>query len=101
MRIGSFKTLKSLLKKAVKERYNIYLTSSRGDVNKVGIGEIENPVLIVIGSEGSGIDDKLLSEFKTVVIEQTDNVDSLNAGISGCIIMNGIKNIFKLLEKYN
>lgn len=98
LRIGSFKTLKSLIEVALKNRYNIYLSSARRDLNKIEIGEIETPFLIVIGSEGSGIDDNLLSEYKAIVIEQTDNVDSLNAGISGCIIMNEIKNSFELLE---
>ncbi len=99
IRVSRFDTLDSLVKKVENRGFNIYMTSPhvRGVVEKAE--KIKIPAIVVIGSEGQGIDENILKSFKKIAIEQSGNVESLNAGISGCIIMNDLKNLFRLLDR--
>lgn len=96
IRTNSFKNLNSLLKRATDNGYNIYLASPKTSGTKEKIENIKNPSIVVIGSEGKGINEELLMEFKNIKIDQSEEVESLNAGISGCIIMNSLKKMFDL-----
>lgn len=83
-----FEHVDDLIAQAEQAGLNIYLTSSHGTGDSVAPGEIHAPALIVFGGEGRGLDDTLLSKYKTVRIPQSGKVESLNIGVSACIIMN-------------
>lgn len=83
-----FEHLDQLIGEAGKTGLNIYLTSSHDNAEPVTPGEIDMPALIVFGGEGQGLDDELLAKYKTVRIPQSRKVESLNIGVSACIIMN-------------
>jgi TrmH family RNA methyltransferase len=80
------------------QNYNIYLTSSHlqtqtGDANMITL-----PAAIVLGNEGKGIDKKYFERFRTLSLPQSDLIESLNAGITGCILMNLISEKFQLVD---
>jgi RNA methyltransferase, TrmH family len=66
---------------------NIYLTSSHFPGKTVPPSEIQCPCIVVMGSEGQGLPQELFRQFSSVSIPQTDAVESLNVGVSACIIM--------------
>lgn len=84
----TFKNAQVLTEKAREAGINIYLTSSRQE-NKPSVTpqEIQLPALVLIGNEGHGLAPALFEDFEAVTIPQTDKVESLNAGVSACIIM--------------
>lgn len=82
-----FPTLDSLTQKAEKGGLNIYLTSSHLPPFAIAPDKVQLPALIIIGNEGQGVDKNLFDRFPAVFIPQSNQVESLNAGISACILM--------------
>jgi TrmH family RNA methyltransferase len=66
---------------------NIYPTSSRHAQNTLTPGQIEFPCLVLLGGEGQGLPEHLFEQYASIKIRQTDKVESLNVGVSACIIM--------------
>lgn len=91
--VQSFADLDTLIKKSRIRNFNIYLTSSRTVGNMMAIPDIELPCLVVIGSEGRGLDPQLFERYPSISLPQSRRVDSLNAGVAACIIMYEIRKI--------
>ena len=83
-----FDSLESLLEKAKKANLHIYLTSSHESPNTLKIEDLRFPCLILLGNEGKGLPGELFLRYPTLKIAQTNRVESLNVGISACIIMH-------------
>ena len=50
--------------------------------------KLTGPVAVFVGNEGSGVPRDLISRMdETVVIPHTPQVESLNAGVAGCIVL--------------
>jgi len=82
-----FPDLDALLKKSEIHNFNVYLTSSISAVNAIPIKKVNSPCLIVIGNEGRGVAPELFEKYPAIRLSQTKRIDSLNAGVSACIIM--------------
>ncbi len=96
--VKEFKTLEEFLKEKNVSDFNIYMTSPRLSKKVTEIKNIKLPAIIVIGNEGKGINESLLEQFNSVSIPQSEIVESLNAGVSGCILMNKLSEKFGLLN---
>jgi len=96
--VEKLNSLENFIDEAEKRKYNIYLTSSHKQKRPVPIEAVKLPAVIVLGNEGKGVDGNLFSRYQSVQIEQTDLVESLNAGISGCILMKMISGHFGLIK---
>jgi tRNA G18 (ribose-2'-O)-methylase SpoU len=83
-----FNHLDALIEKALNFNFNIYPTTSHLMHNTLESNDIRFPALILLGNEGSGLDKGLFEKFPPVRIAQRDKIESLNVGISGCIIMH-------------
>ncbi|MEN8154654.1 MAG: RNA methyltransferase [Acidobacteriota bacterium] len=94
-----FKNLDMFINEALENEINIYLTSSYDQAKTIKTNEIKLPAAILIGNEGKGIDKEYFKNFETVRISQSDEIESLNAGVSACIIMNSLKEKFRLLGR--
>jgi TrmH family RNA methyltransferase len=66
---------------------NVYLTSSHITGQEITPRQIELPCLILFGNEGKGLDKGLFERYPVVRVPQAGKVESLNVGISACIIM--------------
>ena len=93
-----FDSLEDFLGESEKKKFNVYLTSSHHQDKKTTIQDVKLPAIVVIGNEGKGLPNRLLSKYPAVSLDQTDIVESLNAGVSGCIIMNIISDKFGLIK---
>lgn len=71
-------------------KINVYLTSSLPGKKSIQPHQVKTPCLILIGSEGSGLPEELFLEFPSIKIPHSGKVESLNAGVSACIIMYAI-----------
>lgn len=83
----SFSNLNDLLKKSEIRNFNVYLTSSKESARTLDVEQINFPCLIIIGNEGKGISKELFLKYPTLKIPQKSRIESLNAGVSACIIM--------------
>lgn len=82
-----FADIETLIKKSKAKKYNIYLTSARSSGDIVDIDKIRYPCLIIFGNEGQGLGEELFTRFPMLHIPQKKSVESLNVGVSACIIM--------------
>jgi tRNA G18 (ribose-2'-O)-methylase SpoU len=64
-----------------------YLTSSHFPRKALVPHQIEFPCLILFGNEGRGLEHKLFRKYPFIGIPQAGKVESLNVGVSACIIM--------------
>ncbi|HDP94379.1 MAG TPA: RNA methyltransferase [Candidatus Aminicenantes bacterium] len=68
--------------------FNVYLTAAAPPAERgLSPGEMRIPCLVVVGHEGRGIDHRWFFQHPVVHIPQSGLVDSLNAGVSACILM--------------
>ncbi|NIM14481.1 MAG: hypothetical protein GTO45_20880 [Candidatus Aminicenantes bacterium] len=65
----------------------VYLTSSHFPGEALGPHQIEFPCLILFGNEGKGLERDLFKKYPFIRIPQAGKVESLNVGVSACIIM--------------
>ncbi|MCP5106651.1 MAG: RNA methyltransferase [bacterium] len=88
-----FQTLAALLEKAAEAGLNIYLTSSHdsGGTGTISPDRVKLPCLVLFGNEGRGLPAALFKKYPSIRIAQTGKVESLNVGISACIIMHELK----------
>ncbi len=82
-----FDDVEALIREAEAANFNIYLTSSHDSASVITPHHIERPCLILFGNEGKGLDKALFERYSSVKIPQEDKVESLNVGVSACIIM--------------
>jgi TrmH family RNA methyltransferase len=72
-----------LLEKAGK---NIFAACMEGDV-AIGKADLRKDTAIIIGNEGNGISDRLISASTALYIPMEGHIESLNAAAAGTIIM--------------
>ncbi|MCK5221957.1 MAG: RNA methyltransferase [Candidatus Aminicenantes bacterium] len=96
--VAKYTSLGDFITEAVEKKFNIYLTSSRHHGAQASIDDIELPAVLVLGNEGKGVSEKFFRNYQTISIGQTDLVESLNAGVSGCILMNQVSEHFRLIK---
>lgn len=82
-----FETAAALLEKAGKASFHIYLTSSHDTKQTLNPRQVQFPCLILFGNEGKGLDPALFDRYPSIKIPQSDKVESLNVGVSACIVM--------------
>lgn len=77
--------------KFIEDKENICEILLGTAINGLDIGEIRLPkarISVIIGNEGNGISDTMLSACdKALRLPMTDEVESLNAGVAGSIVM--------------
>lgn len=88
VRFEQIPRLSDLIAQALLHNLNIYLTSPRPPKNPLPIKDIQSPALIVLGNEGRGLPPGMLDQFPVVTIEQKKHLESLNVGISACLLMH-------------
>ena len=91
-----FETIKDLVGKAEKTGLNIYLTSSHdipGAVGIIGPEQVRFPCLVLFGNEGQGLPEAFFLRYPALRVSQTDKVESLNVGVSACIIMHELRKL--------
>jgi TrmH family RNA methyltransferase len=76
----------------------VYLTSSHFEGKGLAPHEIEFPCLILFGNEGKGLEEGLFKKYPFIRVPQAGKVESLNVGVSACIIMYEISNPKKILD---
>ena len=80
-------SMDEFLEIAKKSNLNI-IVADMGGVDIFNANVVDEPYALVIGSEGQGVSDAILSlPHKTVAIPMVNGVESLNAGVSASIIM--------------
>ena len=75
------------IKKLQKDGYKVYGTSLN---NAKSIDDIEFPKkkVIILGNEGNGVSSDILQETdENIYLEMNKEIDSLNVGVAGSIIM--------------
>ena len=88
VKVDSYDYLDSFLK----NNYDLIASDRKGSEN-VALNSHKN--ILIIGNEGKGIDDKLLKKAnKKVKIPMTGKIDSLNASVSGALLMYKISGYF-------
>ncbi len=88
-----FDSIEKLVEKAAAANFNIYLTSSHSPGQTIAVENLRFPALILFGNEGSGLPGPLLHVYPALKIAQTNQVESLNVGVSACIIMHEIRRL--------
>lgn len=68
--------------------YTVYGTSMHGDT--MDDLEINGKIALVLGNEGSGVSTETLMKTNRNITIQTLEVESLNVGVAGSIIMHGM-----------
>jgi len=89
-----FSHLENILERCQKKNINIYLTSADISPQSIKIQKISAPSIIIFGNEGKGLDKELFTRFSSVRIPQKTIVESLNVGVSACIVMYELKKTF-------
>lgn len=91
-----FETIEELVGKAGKAGLNIYLTSShniQGAAGTLWPEQVRFPCLIIFGNEGQGLPGAFFLRYPALRVSQTNKVESLNVGVSACIIMHELRKL--------
>lgn len=96
IRFKHYPDIRDLIRQVRNYQFNVYLTSSKASGRQTEIGSIKKPAMIIFGNEGQGLNAELLDQYPLITVSQMDCVESLNVGISACIIMHELmKNLQK------
>jgi len=95
--VRKYESLSLFLKDAAVLRLHVYISTSHSREHRVPIQQMKSPAAVVIGNEGGGVDEEIIRKFPVISLDQTTAVESLNAGISGCILMERLAEKFGLL----
>jgi len=87
IRCRGYGDVRELIREAEAAGFHIYLTSSHEGKRVVEPAGVERPALVLLGNEGKGLDPELFERYPSVRIPRANRVESLNVGISACIIM--------------
>lgn len=71
----------------------VYVTGSQPAGSQLDLERMEFPCLLLFGGEGPGLDPQLLERFPRVRLDQEQRIDSLNVGISACILMHELRRL--------
>ncbi|UCH92212.1 MAG: RNA methyltransferase [Candidatus Aminicenantes bacterium] len=93
-----FADVETLIREAEAANFNIYLTSSHDSSYVIAPYQIERPCLILFGNEGKGLEEALFDRYPSVKIPQEDKIESLNVGVSACIIMYEVSLAFGIVR---
>jgi TrmH family RNA methyltransferase len=74
----------------------VYVTGSRPGGRQLDPARMEFPCLLLFGGEGPGLDPRLLESFPCLRLDQEPRIDSLNVGISACILMHELRRLHGL-----
>ncbi len=74
----------------------VYVTGSRSGGGQLDMARIEFPCLLLFGGEGPGLDPRLLERFPRIRLDQEQRIDSLNVGVSACILMHELRRLHGL-----
>lgn len=85
-------SLQSVIKTCENNHLGLYLTTADSKQKSTPVDKICLPACIVLGSEGRGLPKNLFGKYPTIHVSQSDRVESLNVGVSACIILNIIYN---------
>ena len=82
-----FKTLDRCID-ALPPEMGVYMTSPHDSEGKsTPIEKLSPPLALVFGNEGSGLKGSIFNSYPQVTIPHSKKIDSLNVGISACILM--------------
>lgn len=71
---------------------NVYVTALNDAVELHTMTPSEGNIAVVLGNEGSGVSDELLSRIDNrLKIQMAENIESLNVAIAGSIVMHHFK----------
>lgn len=77
------------IKKLKQKKYNIYMTDLHSNSKNYKNIKVDGKNCLVLGNEGQGISKDLLTlEHNNILILTQNNVESLNVGVAGSIIMS-------------
>ncbi|MCU0275635.1 MAG: RNA methyltransferase [Acidobacteria bacterium] len=85
-----------MVRTALAQGAHVYVTGSRPGNSSVPVEAMTLPCLLLFGSEGRGLDPGLLERFPLVRLEQKERLDSLNVGVSACILMRELQKLHGL-----
>jgi tRNA G18 (ribose-2'-O)-methylase SpoU len=60
------------------------------------MARMEFPCLLLLGGEGQGLEPRLLERFPRIRLDQEERIDSLNVGVSACILMHELRRLHGL-----
>jgi len=83
-------SLESAIRRCTGAGLNLYLTAAGPDHRCVRIQDVRQPAVIVFGNEGQGLPGDLLSRHPVIRLDHSDQIDSLNVGVSACIMMHAL-----------
>jgi RNA methyltransferase, TrmH family len=87
LRFQSFPEPAALVDLARENHRHLYLTAAGRARAAIRPDQVEDPCLIFFGNEGHGLDGDWLNSFPVIRLPQNPRIDSLNVGISACIVM--------------
>lgn len=73
--------------------YKVYATGLRKQTKELHEVKANDKMAIILGNEGSGVDSNLMDISDEIIKIDMVNIDSLNVGMAGSIIMYYFKNI--------
>lgn len=87
----SFDRVEDVIGQAERENIRVYLTGAHPTGPAIGFNQVVFPCLVLFGNEGQGLEKRLFSLYPTISIPQDSRVESLNVGVSACIIMHELR----------
>jgi len=91
-----FPSVDGLIARALAQNARVYVTGSHPAETSLAVAGMEFPCLLLFGSEGQGLDPRLLERFPQIRLEQKKRIDSLNVAVSACILMHELQRIHGL-----
>ncbi len=75
---------------------HVVATGSRPGPGCLDLADLPFPCLLLLGGEGQGLEPGLLRRFPRVRLDQEQRIDSLNVGVSACILMHELRRLHGL-----
>lgn len=82
-----------LVEAALAAGAHVYATGSRPGGGTLEMARMEFPCLLLLGGEGQGLEPRLLERFPRIRLDQEERIDSLNVGVSACILMHELRRL--------
>ncbi|MBN2345028.1 MAG: hypothetical protein JXO51_01475 [Candidatus Aminicenantes bacterium] len=90
-----FRAPGELVNAALAAGARVYVTGSGPGRGTLDMARMEFPCLLLLGGEGQGLDPALLQSFPRIRIDQEERIDSLNVGVSACILMHELRRLHR------
>ncbi len=91
-----FRSPGELIAAAQDAAVHVYATGSRPGGGRLDMARMEFPCLLLLGGEGQGLEPRLLERFPRIRLDQEERIDSLNVGVSACILMHELRRLHGL-----